>query len=69
METSLAEVTPIKKEHGSIAEEFLIRVQGMLNTSFKIKKYAIEDDWRQVESLELQVTEKEKLQIQLVREK
>lgn len=69
METQVTDYTPIGANHETIAGGFLTRVQEMLATGFSIKKYAIDTDWRITESLELQVSGNQKLQIQLVTEK
>jgi hypothetical protein len=69
-QTALAVVNPITNNHHTIAQEFLERVTKMITEQrLTIKKYAVEDDWRVTESVELKVDEKQVLQIQLVNTK
>lgn len=65
----LALVAPIGKNHHSIAQVFIDRIMGMLQDNPTLKKYSVEEDWRNSESMELRIDDKTVLQIQLIRSK
>lgn len=65
MESELVTTSPITKTHLSIADKFVNKIIGQLESGYKVKKYSVESDYYETEFIEVDIGESYKISIHL----
>lgn len=63
----VAQPAVVTRKHVSLADRFVGTIVTQLGQHYKVRKYGVENDWRETETVDLEFADKTRITIQLIR--